>query len=125
MTQRYLGSFCLLIVASAGCAGAGADDERVWDDAELGALVAVTLPAGASKLTSCRSLIGSIEPSSWNAVAHTDTPSSSRPTMCCMSRRSRSPSACIHQFCAIVVADVADVPICPMPKRAVTPASAA
>jgi hypothetical protein len=46
MTQRYLGSFCLLIAASAGCAGAGADDERAWDEAELGALVAVTLPAG-------------------------------------------------------------------------------
>jgi len=48
MTKQYLvGSFCLLIAASAGCAGAdGSDGDAAWDEAELGALVSVTLPAG-------------------------------------------------------------------------------
>jgi hypothetical protein len=48
MTKQYLvGSFCLLIAAGAGCAGAGdSDGDPSWDEAELGAMVAVTLPAG-------------------------------------------------------------------------------
>ena len=48
MTKQYLvGSFCLLIAASAGCAGANdGDGDDAWDEAELGAMVAVTRPAG-------------------------------------------------------------------------------
>lgn len=70
MTKRYLvGSFCVMIAASAasaGCAGAGdADDERAWDEAELGALVAVNLPpgnlqAGVVEIASEADLLGAV-----------------------------------------------------------------
>ncbi|HWO20201.1 MAG TPA: hypothetical protein VNO30_15640 [Kofleriaceae bacterium] len=47
MSQRYLvGSLSVMIAISAGCAGAGEEGERAWDEAELGALVATTLPPG-------------------------------------------------------------------------------
>jgi hypothetical protein len=48
MTKQYLvGSFCVMIATSAGCAGV--DDpaiDRPWDEAELGAPIAVTRPPG-------------------------------------------------------------------------------
>jgi hypothetical protein len=47
MAQRYLvESFFVMIAVGAGCAGAGDSEEGSWDEAELGALVATTLPPG-------------------------------------------------------------------------------
>jgi hypothetical protein len=47
MAKQYLvGSLCLMLAASAGCAGAGESDEHPWDEAELGAMTLVNLPAG-------------------------------------------------------------------------------
>jgi hypothetical protein len=47
MTKQHLvGAFCVLIAASAGCAGAGLDGSETGDELELGALIAVNLPPG-------------------------------------------------------------------------------
>ncbi len=66
MTMRYLvGSFCVMIATSAGCAGAGDSGDRAWDEAELGALVAVKLPpgnlqAGVVEIASGADLLGAV-----------------------------------------------------------------
>ena len=45
--QHLVGSLLAMIAASAGCAGAeDPDDYRSWDEAELGELVAASLPPG-------------------------------------------------------------------------------
>ena len=47
MAKQYLvGSLCVMIAISAGCAGAGDPDSLPWDEAELGTLIAVNLPPG-------------------------------------------------------------------------------
>lgn len=66
MTKRYLvGSFLVMIAAGAGCAGAGDPVDGAWDEAELGALVAVTLPpgnlgAGVVEIASGADLLGAV-----------------------------------------------------------------
>lgn len=59
-----LGSLCLLLAAGAGCAGAG-DDADTWDEAELGAMVATSLPSGnlqasVVELASSADLLGAV-----------------------------------------------------------------
>jgi hypothetical protein len=63
--QHVVGFFWLMIAAGAGCAGAGDSDERAWDEAELGALVAVDLPpgnlqAGVVEIASEAELLGAV-----------------------------------------------------------------
>jgi hypothetical protein len=66
MTMRHLvGSFCVMIATGAGCAGAGDSVDGAWDEAELGALVAVNLPpgtlgAGVVEIASGADLLGAV-----------------------------------------------------------------